>query len=60
MPSRKLCGSVTASSTTLKGFKERPDYFSRGTGAVIDAMKAAGSVVKDELLAAIHKLLPPA
>ena len=33
---------VTASSTTLKGFKERPDYFSRGTGAVIDAMKAEG------------------
>jgi uncharacterized protein YbjT (DUF2867 family) len=33
---------VTASSTTLKGFKERPDYFSRGTGYVIDAMRAAG------------------
>lgn len=33
---------VTASSTSLKGFKETPDYFSRGTRHVIDAMKASG------------------
>jgi uncharacterized protein YbjT (DUF2867 family) len=33
---------VTASSTTLKGFREDPTFFSRGTGYVIDAMKAHG------------------
>src|SRR4051812_24362224 len=33
---------ITASSTSLKGFKETPDYFSRGTGYAIDAMKANG------------------
>jgi uncharacterized protein YbjT (DUF2867 family) len=33
---------VTASSSTLKGFKEKPDYFSRGTGYVVDAMKTGG------------------
>jgi uncharacterized protein YbjT (DUF2867 family) len=31
---------ITASSSSLKGFKERPDYFSRGTGLTIEAMKA--------------------
>ncbi len=29
---------VTASAGSLKGFKEQPDYFSRGTRYVIDAM----------------------
>ena len=33
---------VTASSTTLKGFREKPNYFSQGTGLVIEAMKASG------------------
>jgi uncharacterized protein YbjT (DUF2867 family) len=33
---------VTASSTSMKGFKQQPDYFSRGTRAVIDAMKTTG------------------
>lgn len=33
---------ITASSTSLKGFKENPNYFSQGTGLVIDAMKASG------------------
>ena len=33
---------VTASSSSLRGFKENPDYFSRGTGHVIVAMKAQG------------------
>jgi uncharacterized protein YbjT (DUF2867 family) len=33
---------VTASSTSLKGFKENPTYFSLGTGYVIGAMKAHG------------------
>jgi uncharacterized protein YbjT (DUF2867 family) len=33
---------VTASSTTLKGFKENPTYFSKGTGHTIDAMKRHG------------------
>src|ERR1700712_4343933 len=33
---------VTASSTTLKGFKQDPTFFSRGTGYVIDAMKTHG------------------
>jgi uncharacterized protein YbjT (DUF2867 family) len=33
---------ITASSTSLKGFKENPTYFSEGTRNVIDAMKAAG------------------
>ncbi len=33
---------VTASASSLKAFKEQPDYFSRGTGYVIDAMKAKG------------------
>lgn len=31
---------VTASSSSLRGFKEKPDYFSRGTRHVIEAMKA--------------------
>jgi uncharacterized protein YbjT (DUF2867 family) len=30
---------VTASASSLKGFKENPAYFSRGTGYTIDAMK---------------------
>jgi uncharacterized protein YbjT (DUF2867 family) len=33
---------VTASSTSLAGFKKKPRYFSEGTGLVIDAMKAHG------------------
>ncbi|RKH60315.1 SDR family oxidoreductase [Corallococcus llansteffanensis] len=33
---------VTASATQLKAFKENPNYFSQGTGFVIDAMKAHG------------------
>jgi uncharacterized protein YbjT (DUF2867 family) len=33
---------VTASSTSLKGFKADPTYFSRGTGYAILAMKAHG------------------
>jgi uncharacterized protein YbjT (DUF2867 family) len=33
---------VTASSTSLKGFKEKPHYFSQGTGYTIDAMKKHG------------------
>src|SRR5262245_8895947 len=33
---------VTASATTLKGFRENPYYFSQGTRATIDAMKAHG------------------
>jgi uncharacterized protein YbjT (DUF2867 family) len=33
---------VTASATTLKAFKENPNYFSQGTGYVIEAMKRAG------------------
>ncbi len=33
---------VTASATKLKAFKENPNYFSQGTGYVIDAMKAHG------------------
>jgi putative NADH-flavin reductase len=33
---------VTASSSSLRGFKEKPDYFSRGTGHVITAMKGQG------------------
>jgi uncharacterized protein YbjT (DUF2867 family) len=33
---------VTASSTSLKGFKENPTYFSLGTGHAIEAMKAHG------------------
>jgi len=33
---------VTASSTSLRGFKEKPDYFSRGTGHVIAAMRGHG------------------
>ena len=31
---------ITASSTTLRGFKDNPRYFSAGTRPVIDAMKA--------------------
>lgn len=34
---------ICASSNTLKGFKEKPDYFSRGTKFVIDAMKEHGA-----------------
>ena len=30
---------VTASATSLKGFKENPSYFSQGTALVIDSMK---------------------
>lgn len=33
---------ITASATSLKGFKENPAYFSQGTAHVIDAMKAHG------------------
>jgi|SRR5580658_861261 uncharacterized protein YbjT (DUF2867 family) len=33
---------VTASSTSLKGFKADPTYFSRGTGYAIEAMKKHG------------------
>ena len=33
---------VTASATSLKGFKENPNYFSQGTEHVIAAMKAHG------------------
>jgi uncharacterized protein YbjT (DUF2867 family) len=33
---------ICVSSTSLKGFKERPDYFSRGTKFCIDAMKEFG------------------
>jgi uncharacterized protein YbjT (DUF2867 family) len=33
---------VTASATSLKGFKQDPTYFSRGTGYTIEAMKAHG------------------
>ncbi len=33
---------ICVSSTSLKGFKEKPDYFSSGTKFCIDAMKAAG------------------
>jgi len=33
---------ICASSLTLKGFKEIPDYFSRGTKFCIDAMKENG------------------
>ena len=33
---------ITASATSLKGFKERPDYFSSGTGYAIEAMKTHG------------------
>lgn len=33
---------VTASPTSLKGFREHPDFFSKGTRYVIDAMKTHG------------------
>jgi uncharacterized protein YbjT (DUF2867 family) len=33
---------LTASSTSLKGFKQKPDYFSHGTRLTIEAMKAHG------------------
>jgi uncharacterized protein YbjT (DUF2867 family) len=33
---------ICVSSTSLKGFKETPDYFSRGTKFCIDAMKEHG------------------
>jgi uncharacterized protein YbjT (DUF2867 family) len=33
---------ITASSTSLKGFKENPNYFSQGTSYTIDAMKTHG------------------
>ncbi len=33
---------ICASSTSLKGFKEKPDYFSRGTKFCIEAMKEHG------------------
>jgi uncharacterized protein YbjT (DUF2867 family) len=33
---------ICVSSTSLKGFKETPDYFSRGTKFCIDAMKEYG------------------
>ena len=33
---------ICVSSTSLKGFKEKPDYFSRGTKFCIDAMKEHG------------------
>lgn len=34
---------ICASGTSLKAFKEKPDYFSRGTRFVIDAMKQHGA-----------------
>jgi uncharacterized protein YbjT (DUF2867 family) len=34
---------VTASATSLGGFKENPHYFSQGTRYVVDAMKASGA-----------------
>ncbi len=33
---------ICVSSTSIKGFKETPDYFSRGTQFTIDAMNACG------------------
>jgi uncharacterized protein YbjT (DUF2867 family) len=33
---------ITASATSLKGFRDNPNYFSQGTGYAIDAMKASG------------------
>lgn len=33
---------VTASASSLSGFKEKPDYFSHGTRLVIEAMKQHG------------------
>lgn len=33
---------ICASATSLKGFKEKPDYFSRGTRFCIEAMKQHG------------------
>ncbi len=33
---------VTASASSLRGFREQPDYFSRGTALIIAAMKASG------------------
>lgn len=33
---------ICVSSTTIKGFKEKPDYFSEGTQFCIDAMKEYG------------------
>src|ERR1700712_1769681 len=33
---------VTASPTSMKRFKDNPDYFSQGTRYVIDAMKGNG------------------
>jgi uncharacterized protein YbjT (DUF2867 family) len=33
---------ITASSTSLKGFKRKPNYFSLGTGYVIGAMRTSG------------------
>jgi uncharacterized protein YbjT (DUF2867 family) len=33
---------ITASSTSLRGFKENPTYFSQGTGYATEAMKAHG------------------
>ena len=33
---------ITASSTSLKGFRDNPTYFSQGTAYTIDAMKASG------------------
>jgi putative NADH-flavin reductase len=33
---------ITASSTSLQGFKDKPDYFSHGTRLVIEAMKTHG------------------
>lgn len=33
---------ICVSSTSLKGFKEKPDYFSSGTKCCIDAMKEYG------------------
>lgn len=33
---------VTASASSLKAFRENPNYFSQGTALAIDAMKASG------------------
>ncbi len=33
---------ITASATSLKAFKQNPNYFSQGTRYTIDAMKASG------------------
>lgn len=34
--------AITASAPTLKGFRDQPDYFSRGTAHAIEAMRTHG------------------